>query len=173
MAPISEATVLGSPRSTMRTSTDSGATWSPPRLIVPEFAAHHLPSEPVFRMNDGQIAFSIDGPNTVWMSKDEGLTWYNPGGNIPGIHTAVNQLSDGRIIAFSRGAGIEGKMPISLSSDGGKSYTQIPSPFPTVGGGQRSGSVDQERDPESHRKRVSALGKAISKKSRSDTPVHN
>ncbi|MHC4212932.1 MAG: SUMF1/EgtB/PvdO family nonheme iron enzyme [Planctomycetota bacterium] len=125
----------------MRTSDDSGKTWTPPRLIVPEFDKHHLPSEPVFRMNDGQIAFSIDGPNTLWMSKDEGLSWYNPGGHIRGIHTAVNQLSDGRIFALSRGIQLDGKMPISLSSDAGKSFTEIASPFPTIDGGQRTALV--------------------------------
>ena len=121
----------------MRTSKDSGATWSAPRLIVPEFKSGHLPTEPVFRMHDGTIVIAIDGPDTLFMSKDEGLTWYNPGGDIPGIHVGVAQLSDGRLFALSRGGGVDGKMPISISSDGGKSFTQKASPFPGVGGGQR------------------------------------
>jgi len=121
----------------MRTSKDSGASWSRPRLIVPEFARNHLPSEPVFRMKDGIIVFAIDGPNTLWMSKDEGLTWFNPGGDIPGIHAGVTQLSDGSIFAFSRGYAVEGKLPISISTDGGKTFIQKASEFPTVGGGQR------------------------------------
>ncbi|MHC4664761.1 MAG: SUMF1/EgtB/PvdO family nonheme iron enzyme [Planctomycetota bacterium] len=121
----------------MRTSTDSGATWSAPRLILPEFKRGHLPSEPVFRMHDGTIVFAIDGPDTLFMSRDEGLTWFNPGGDIPGIHAGVTQLSDGTIFALSRGHAIEGKMPISVSTDGGKSFTSYASEFPTVGGGQR------------------------------------
>jgi len=123
----------------MRKSYDSGATWSGPRIIVQGFERDHLPSEPVIRMDDGTIAFTIDGPNTVWMSKDEGLTWYNPGGDIPGIHSGLVQLNDGRLFALSRGYAVEGKMPISISDDGGMSFTLKASPFPTVGGGQRLG----------------------------------
>jgi formylglycine-generating enzyme required for sulfatase activity len=121
----------------MRTSADSGATWSGPRLIQPEFTRGHLPSEPVFRMHDGTIVFAIDGPNTLWMSRDEGLTWSNPGGDIPGIHAGVIQLSDGRLFAFSRGYAVEGTLPVSISEDGGKTFVSFPSEFPPVGGGQR------------------------------------
>jgi sulfatase modifying factor 1 len=121
----------------MRTSSDSGATWSAPRLIVPEFARGHLPSEPVFRMHDGTIVFAIDGPDTLWMSRDEGKTWFNPGGDIPGIHAGVTQLSDGTIFAFSRGYAVDGKLPISISTDGGKTFTSYAGEFPPVGGGQR------------------------------------
>jgi len=121
----------------MRKSSDSGSSWSGPRLIVPEFKHGHLPSEPVFRMHDGTIVFAIDGPNTLWMSSNDGVSWFNPGGDIPGIHSGVTELRDGRIFALSRGAGIDNKMPISISSDGGKTFTSKASPFPTVGGGQR------------------------------------
>ena len=120
----------------MQTSTDNGATWSP-RIIQPEFARGHLPSEPVFRMHDGTIVFAIDGPDTLWMSKDNGLTWYNPGGDIPGIHAGVTQLADGRLFAMSRGHAVDGKMPICISTDVGKSFTCTASEFPTVAGGQR------------------------------------
>jgi len=121
----------------MRTSSDSGATWSGPRIIQPEFSDGHLPSEPVFRMHNGNIVFAVDGPDTLWMSKDEGLTWFNPGGDIPGIHAGVTQLSDGRLFALSRNAAIDGKMAVSISSDGGKTFTNKASEFFPVGGGQR------------------------------------
>ncbi len=134
---VSAAKSRGRSAIMMRTSTNSGATWSAPRLIVPEFARGHLPSEPVFRMHDGTIVFAIDGPDTLWMSRDEGKTWFNPGGDIPGIHAGVTQLSDGTIFAFSRGNPIEGKMPISVSTDGGRSFKSYASEFPGVGGGQR------------------------------------
>jgi len=134
---VSAAKSRGRSATAMRTSKDSGATWTGPRLIVPEFKRGHLPSEPVFRMDDGTIAFAIDGPNTLWMSRDEGVTWFNPGGDIPGIHAGVTQLSDGSIFAFSRGYAVDGKLPISISKDGGKSFTSMASEFPPVGGGQR------------------------------------
>jgi hypothetical protein len=121
----------------MRTSADSGATWSRARMIRPEYKRGHMPSEPVFRMYDGRIALSVDGPNTLWMSADEGLTWTNPGGDIPGIHTGVTQLADGRILAYSRGGEINRMMPKSISSDGGKTFVSEASEFPHVDGGQR------------------------------------
>jgi len=121
----------------MRTSKDSGATWSAPRLVLPEHTGGHQPSESVFWLNDGTMTLAVDGPRTLWMSRDEGLTWTNPGGDIPGIHTGAAQLQDGRIVAFSRGGNIDGKMPMSISTDRGKSYTYKPSEFPPIGGGKR------------------------------------
>jgi formylglycine-generating enzyme required for sulfatase activity len=122
----------------MRTSTDSGATWSAPRAITPDFAGGHQLSEPVFRMHDGTIVLTIDGKKTLWMSKNEGMTWTNAGGDIKGIHAGVTQLKDGTILAFSRSnGGIDGKMPISFSKDAGKSFQYKPSEFQPIGGGQR------------------------------------
>ena len=121
----------------MRTSTNSGATWSSPKLILPEHDGEHQISEPVFRLADGSIAITNDGPRTLWVSNDNGLTWTNPGGNILGNHPGGVQLDDGRIFGFGRGAPIEGRMPISISSDGGKTFTYTPSEFPPIGGGQR------------------------------------
>jgi len=121
----------------MRTSDDSGATWSQPRLILPTFETGHLPSEPFIRTAQGELIFTIDGPHTLWKSPNNGLTWYNPGGSIPGIHSGIAELSDGRLFALSRGAQVDGAMPISISSDGGKSFTSIASPFYIIWGGQR------------------------------------
>ncbi|MHC4638521.1 MAG: SUMF1/EgtB/PvdO family nonheme iron enzyme [Planctomycetota bacterium] len=121
----------------MRTSKDSGATWSRTRMIRPEFERGHMPSEPVFRMKDGRIVITVDGPDTLWMSADEGLTWTNPGGDIPGIHTGVTQLDDGRLLAYSRGGEINGMMPKSISTDEGKTFTSFETKFPHVDGGQR------------------------------------
>ena len=120
----------------MRTSPDNGVTWSGPRFINSEFI-DQLPSEPVFRMFDGTICFAIDGPDTVWMSGDDGVSWYNPGGDIPGVHAGVTQLSDGRLYALTRKSAIDGKMTASYSSDHGKSYTHLASVFFPIGGGQR------------------------------------
>jgi formylglycine-generating enzyme required for sulfatase activity len=121
----------------MRTSGDSGASWSRARMIRPEYRRGHMPSEPVFRMDDGRIALTVDGPNTLWMSADRGLTWTNPGGDIPGIHAGVTQLVDGRILAYSRGGEINGRMARSISSDRGKTFVSVASGFPRVDGGQR------------------------------------
>jgi len=121
----------------MRSSKDSGARWSKGRLILPQFSGGHQLSEPVFRMQDGTIVLVVDGRDTLWMSRDEQLTWYNPGGDILGIHAGVTQLRDGSIFALSRGGDIDGRMPISISKDRGKTFEYKASEFPPVSGGQR------------------------------------
>ncbi len=40
-------------------------------------------------------------------------------------------------MAFGRGDNIDGRMPKSISTDLGKTWTYRPSPFPPIGGGQR------------------------------------
>jgi len=122
----------------MRTSKDSGATWSKARLILPEYNGNHQLSEPVFRTNGGAIVIAVDGPNTLFFSRDGGLTWFNPGGDIPGIHTGVTQLNNGDIAAISRSGYIEGRMPMSVSTDAGKTFSYRPTEFPGIGGGQRA-----------------------------------
>ena len=121
----------------MRTSKDSGATWSKARLILPEHNGLHQVSEGVIRMQDGGIAITHDGAGTLWISKDEGLTWGNPGGTIEGNHPSVVQLSDGRLMGLGRGGDIDGHMPQSISSDGGKTFEYSASEFHPIGGGQR------------------------------------
>jgi sulfatase modifying factor 1 len=49
----------------------------------------------------------------------------------------VVQLKDGRLLAFGRGDAINGRMPQSVSADGGRTWTYGASPFPPIGGGQR------------------------------------
>ncbi|MFO7907634.1 MAG: sialidase family protein [Pirellulaceae bacterium] len=43
----------------------------------------------------------------------------------------------GRLLAFGRGDTINGRMPVSISEDLGKTWTYHASPFPPIGGGQR------------------------------------
>jgi len=121
----------------MRTSTDSGATWSSPRMILPEHNRMHQVSEAVIRTNDGAIAITHDAGHTLWVSRDEGLTWDNPGGTISGNHPSVAQLEDGTLIGLGRGGAIDGRMPMSISTDGGKTFTYVPTEFQPIGGGQR------------------------------------
>ncbi len=148
----------------LRTSTDNGATWSKVRIFYPE----HVPpketwggnclSGPVFRMRDGSIAAATDGFPTLWISRNEGLTWESCEGNINGNHPGVMQLNDGRLLGFIRQNEVEGKEVITtyedmgktfthkarkwrmakcISEDLGKSWTKTPSIFPGIGGGQR------------------------------------
>ncbi len=154
---LSAAATWGSLATIMRTSTDNGATWSKARLIMPEHGLHHMPIESVFRLADGTILLPCDavpggsGGSAVLLSKDNGRTWTDPadgtpipsfkdgskGATIAGIHAGVVQRRDGVLMAFGRGNSIDGRMPMSLSADGGKTWTYSASPFPPIGGGQR------------------------------------
>ncbi len=137
---LSAAATWGNLAMLMRTSRDNGASWSKARLIAPEHTTGQMPVESVFQTREGVIVVPVDlygGDSGLWLSRDEGATWAPAGGAIRGIHAGVVQLADGRLMALGRGKAIDGKMPMSLSSDLGKSWTHQASPFPILGGGQR------------------------------------
>ena len=116
-----------------------------------------MPIASVFRRQDGSILLACDavsggnGGTAIWLSEDDGETWYDPGagqpipefadgkqgGWIAGIHAAVVELTDGRLMGYGRGDTINGRMPKSVSSDGGKTWHYSASQFPPVSGGQR------------------------------------
>ena len=154
---LSAAATWGPLALVLRHSDDNGATWSKPHLISPEHRLRHMPIASVFRRQDGSILFACDavsggnGGTVVWISEDDGETWYEPGagqpipefaagnsgGWIAGIHGAVVELSDGRLMGFGRGDTIDGRMPKSISEDGGRTWHYSASSFPPVSGGQR------------------------------------
>ena len=160
----------------LRTSTDSGVTWTKARIFYPE----HIPpwgqkagtwlSGPVFRANDGAIAIVTDGLPTVWFSHDDGLTWQGCEGNIKGNHPGVVQLRDGRMLGFTRGGDLRGAiivtqyddlgktrvhsnenrpywMPKCVSDDLGKTWKKTPSIFNDIGGGQRLAMIRLREGP--------------------------
>jgi formylglycine-generating enzyme required for sulfatase activity len=69
----------------MRTSTDSGATWSPARLIGPEHGLRHQVIAGGFRTSKGVLVVKCDaatggsGGSAVHVSDDGGRTWTDPG----------------------------------------------------------------------------------------------
>ena len=105
-----------------------------------------MPIESVIRTTDGTILVPSDADNSrpggadhgasIWLSRDDGETWTDPGGTIAGIHAGVVQLKDGRLMALGRGDDIDGRMPKSLSSDMGKTWSYSASPLPPVTSGQ-------------------------------------
>jgi formylglycine-generating enzyme required for sulfatase activity len=127
----------------MRTSTDNGATWSQARIIKSEHSRRHQVIESVFRTREGFLVLPCDatprgnGGTALQISRDGGLTWADPGGTIAGIHAAVTQSADSRLVAFGRGDTIDGKMPKSVSTDTGKTWQRSASLFPPIGSGQR------------------------------------
>jgi formylglycine-generating enzyme required for sulfatase activity len=154
---LSAHATWGSLATILRTSTDSGATWSKARLIMPEHGLHHMPVETVIQLRDGTILVPCDavpggsGGTAVLLSADGGRTWSDPaegkpvpsfaaggsGATIAGIHAGVVELNDGRLMAFGRGDTIDDHMPMSISEDGGRTWTYRASPWPPIGGGQR------------------------------------
>ena len=143
----------------LRTSTDNGVTWTPPRAIDDRFSGRHQVISGTVRTRDGVLIQACDaapggsGGTALHISADGGKTWTDPGagkpapafteggtgeGTIAGIHATVAELSDGRLLAFGRGDAIDGRMPMSISSDLGNTWTYKASPFPPIGGGQRS-----------------------------------
>jgi hypothetical protein len=154
---LSAAATWGNLATVMRTSHDSGVTWSQAQLIMPEHGLHHMPIESVIRTREGAILVPCDavtggdGGSAVLVSRDNGQTWCDPGEGQPapqfaegatgawiaGIHAGFVQLATGDILAFGRGNSIDRHMPMSLSKDLGASWTYHASPFPPLGSGQR------------------------------------
>ena len=148
----------------MRTSTDNGVTWSKARIISPrrqEFGSRLL------RLRDGTLVLSSDDRREglvyshdggeLWESNDvEGLeSDFRPGGQgyrYPGIHAAIVELSDGRIMALSRiapndQAAFEFKTPASYSADLGKTWTYEMTEFPAIGSTQRAEIIRMREGP--------------------------
>ena len=126
----------------LRTSDDNCTTWSEPRVIAERDHAQGV-MESVIRMAHGTIAIPADGHNLL-VSFDDGHTWSSPvrgdlkKHGVAGIHTPIVELANGDIFAFGRNDNIDGRMPISISSDVGQTWKRSPGPFPPVGGGQRA-----------------------------------
>jgi len=134
----------------MRTSTDSGATWSHPVLIDPEHRPRNQVISGTLLTREGWLVQPCDaspeggGGTALHISRDGGAAWEDPGGTIAGIHAGVAQLADGSFYALGRsdnlpaanGSG-EQRMPCSVSRDGGRTWERSPSPFPPISSGQR------------------------------------
>ena len=140
---LSAAATWGPLAIIMRSSADNGVNWSKARIIVPEHVGRHQVIESIIRTRSGAWIIPCDaGPGSsegtaLQISLDGGGTWSDPGGTIMGIHAGVVELTDGRLMALGRGQAIDGRMPMSISADLGKTWTYRASPLPPISGGQR------------------------------------
>ena len=148
----------------MRRSHDGGVTWTRPEIIEPEHTLRHQVIQGPIILNDGTMVQLCDaGPGSedgtsIHLSHDGGDTWSDPwdgaplpqfveggtGTTIAGIHAGIVQLADGSLMAMGRGidnavTGADGKkhLPISISTNQGKTWTYHASPFPPIQGHQR------------------------------------
>lgn len=127
----------------MRTSDDSGATWSKPRIILPRHDPEHLSQScSAFAGPDGLLGLAVDGDNhrreRLMTSRDGGLTWRVGKGDMKGIHPAAVLLDGGQVLAFTRGVD---PMPAFRSDDLGDSWQAAATPFPRINVGQKAAAL--------------------------------
>ena len=127
----------------MRRCPSFGEPWSPLRYIEPEHEVRHQVIAGPIVTRDGRILLCCDaGPDgeagsALHVSRDGGKTWEDSGSLIKGIHAGIVELQDGRLMAYGRGNAIDGRMPCSVSADGGRTWTYRATEFPPIGSGQR------------------------------------
>lgn len=152
--------------SVFRTSTDNGVTWSRERYMNHEYSTNKPICAPVvdregrilvpadmydmanrqqgtvlYRSNAQLDAF--EQQTTYGLNAGNFLTESGTAGWIAGVHGAVVQLKDGRLMTLGRSESrcarqlMNGKMPMSLSEDMGRTWSYRASPFPPIGYAQR------------------------------------
>ena len=127
----------------LRESETGGSVWTPTRLIEPEHRVRHQVIAGPIVTKDGRILLCCDaGPDgeagsSLHVSRDGGKTWEDTGSKIAGIHAGIVERKDGSLMAFGRGNAIDGRMPCSISYDGGYTWTYTATEFPPIGSGQR------------------------------------
>ncbi len=127
------------------TSTDSGAAWSDVQypLFTTEVGTHsRQPINTVVRDKQGNVYVPSDGEgasSVLWRSSDNLQTWQDRGGRTGGRHTTITLLKDGMTLLGMGGksSDINGYMPKSISTDGGKTWEVSATQFPAYGSNQR------------------------------------
>lgn len=127
-------------------STDNGVTWSAvhfPNLVSLPGKYVSQPINSVVRAKDGTIYIPTDATgkgsmSAVWASSDDGKTWRDTGGRTGGRHTTLVLAHNGDLLGFGgKNSNLDGRMPLSISHDGGKNWTLVKTPFDPLGSGQR------------------------------------
>ena len=127
----------------MRRRPAGSLAWTPLQYIEPEHRVRHQVIAGPIVIRDGSILLCCDaGPDgeagtSLHISRDGGLGWEDPGTNIAGIHAGIVERADGSLMAFGRGQAIDGHMPCSISTDGGRTWAYSATQFPPIGSGQR------------------------------------
>jgi len=131
----------------MKTSEDNGATWSATRIINPIRGEGSPPSQPIdsaYCADDGRLIVPTDWADTgmkggatgLWISEDRGKSWVVTEKPIEGIHAAVADFGKGNFVALGRSKAKK-TMPMSVTTNNGKSWEHSLTDLPGIGGGKR------------------------------------
>lgn len=152
--------------SIFRYSEDNGVTWSREQYLNSEYSTNKPICAPVIdlegrilvpadqydmeTMQQGTVLFRsnaaldrFEQQTCYGKDRENFLTTHGTAGWIAGVHGAVLPLKDGRLLAFGRSESrcgrqlMEGKMPMSLSENMGRSWSYRAAPFPPIGYAQR------------------------------------
>ena len=138
----------------VRTSADSGATWSKARAFQPTSEI----GNGIIRTREGAIVMTQDAAtSSLTVSRDDGRTWTSTEirekknahrngspSRHAGIHAPVVQLGDGRLMTVGRindeadQAKFDFKTPASFSADLGATWTHGTIDFPAISSVQRA-----------------------------------
>ena len=128
------------------TSTDNGAHWSQvrfPDLIGPIGRYVSQPINSVVRTADGTIYLPTDAigkgaMSAIWATHNNGKTWEDTGGRTAGRHTTLVLSTGGDLLGYGgKNSNIDGRMPLAISHDGGKTYRMVKTPFDPLESGER------------------------------------
>ena len=143
--------LIGAPPFAYVQSKDNGANWGPiqfPHFTGPIERYDSQTINSVVQAKDGTIYTPTDAPgrgaggltasSDVWATNNYGKTWYFTGAKTAGRHSTLVIAKNGDLMAFGgKNSGIDGHMPVAISSDGGKSWTVKPTPFDELLSGER------------------------------------
>ncbi len=143
--------LIGRPPFAFVQSKDNGANWGSiqfPHIVgrIPRYDSQTINS--VVQAKDGTIYVPTDAPgrgagglpasSDVWATKNNGKTWFYTGGRTAGRHTTLAIAKNGDLLGFGgKYSEIDGHMPLAISSNGGKSWRVVPTPFDELMSGER------------------------------------
>ncbi|MGB6200134.1 MAG: SUMF1/EgtB/PvdO family nonheme iron enzyme [Candidatus Acidiferrales bacterium] len=128
------------------TSADDAASWSPvqfPNLVGSVGKYVSQPINSVVRAPDETIYLPTDATgkgamSAIWATHDDGKTWYDTGGRTAGRHTTLVLSTHGDLLGFGgKNSEVDGRMPLAISQDGGKTYNVVKTPFDPLDSGER------------------------------------
>jgi formylglycine-generating enzyme required for sulfatase activity len=143
--------LIGAPPFAFVQSRDNGATWGAirfPHFTAPIGRYVSQPINSIVRAKDGTIyvptdstghgAGGLPADSAIWATKNDGKTWYDTGGRTGGRHTTLVIAKNGELLGFGgKNSEIDGHMPLSISSDGGKTWRVVPTQFDELMSGER------------------------------------